>query len=610
MEEFSRHEEIARLEHEIVRLRAETERLVAHKVSLLAQMPPPEIDSQMPAATNTSIQSTNGGARIALTLGAITLIASIASFTGFIWPQLNFGFRAVILVTLVAVLSLGAVRTKLRLPGFAQALAAVSGVSTVLIAAWLYGTGSLDPTNLGFGLAFALAAIAVGIGAITVRFESWLIISAAASALASLLITSSVSMHYVAAVVLALLLGVVAKISRLKHFVWVCALQCGVALVLLSDATHNIGVGYALPYALFFVAAAYAPAKHFLKTPAGVPEIPSHASSVNLNPYSVAIRSAATLNLALAACVTVFLWWQAVVSQPSIVMHVDATVAMLAAALFIKQRSMLLQQYLTRHTSDLALSAVVLAVVGLTANLSPIWLIASSALLLVLGSHANVSTVAACAVALTAGALAQSTLIKGDSPPWLVLTVAATIAAWSVHKSRKSRLAVLGAVLGLLALSASSFHTNIDVLFLSRAEQYGLLAAVVLLLFFMLGKMRGAQTVLSWWLAPALFAALLPATVRSIAPDDSYTLLRTAIVLALSLTIFARAVTLRLGGLLLPSATCIVLFAAYWTLDVATIAPVWVPLVLCAVVLLALGARFEKVLAPTKKLASWVKSLK
>ena len=132
----------------------------------------------------------------------------------------------------------------------------------------------------------------------------------------------------------------------------------------------------------------------------------------------------------------------------------------------------------------------------------------------------------------------------------------------------------------------------------------------MLLLFFMLGKMRGAQTVLSWWLAPALFAALLPATVRSIAPDDSYTLLRTAIVLALSLTIFARAVTLRLGGLLLPSATCIVLFAAYWTLDVATIAPVWVPLVLCAVVLLALGARFEKVLAPTKKLASWVKSLK
>lgn len=605
--------EIEALDRDIARLQAETAQLLAQKAALtpLSQLPPPATSllsydppstPALDGAPSTAPTSTNGGALVALSLGAAVLVAAVASFAGFIWPQLNLAARSAVLVALIAVLAAIAVFAKPRLPALAESLAAVSGVSTVLLTTWFYTSSYSKETPLGAGIAVALAAAVVGIGAVSVRFRSWLWVSAASAALSSLLITSGITAHYVPAVALALLLALVAKLFRLEHFVWACAAQCVVALFALSAATHDYNLGYAPPFALLFVAAALIPAGRFAKLSFSKSEMAKLAVGAGPDSFSSAVSMAAVLNLALAATATVVFSATTAFSAPTFVSHADAVLSALAAALFIKQR-------VTDHTSDLALSAVVLAVVGLTANLPVVWLLASGVLLLVLSPFAVPSVVAVCAVALTAATSASGEVIKGDSPAWAVLTVAATLAAWSAFRSRRAPLAVLGAAAALLAIGTSNVLPDKEVWSLSIAEQFGLVAAVVLAFFFMLGKLRGKETVLSWWLAPAFFAALLPAAVHSLQPGDSQALLRTMVVLALSSLVLVRGVALRLGGLVVPAAACIALVATSRTLDVASAVPAWIPLVLCAAVLLTLGARFERVLAPSKKLTSWVASL-
>lgn len=601
--------ELEALEREIAQLQEETERLRARKAALtpLSELPPPAtaLLSYGPPSTpvlDAAPARTNGGALVALSLGAVVLIAAVASFTGFIWPQLNLAARSAVLVALIGVLAATAVFTKPRLPALAESLAAVSGVSTVVLTTWFYTLSYSNETPLGAGLAVALAAFVVGVGAVSVRFRSWLWVSAASSALASLLITSGVSAHYVPAVALALLLALIAKFSRLEHFVWASAAQCVVALCALSAASHEQNLGYAPPYALLFLVAAFVPVERFAKLSLSTFNNTKNEVSAAADSFSSAVSIAAVLNLSLAALAMVVFSATTAFSEPSFVSHADAVLSALAAAIFIKQR-------ITEHTSDLALSAVVLAVVGLTANLPVVWLLASSVLLLVLSPFAVPSVVAVCAVALTAAGSASGTVIKGDAPAWVVLTVAASIAAWSTFRSRRAPIAVLGAAAALLALGASHVLPDKEVWTLSVAEQFGLASAVVLAAFFMLGKLRGKETVLSWWLAPAFFAALLPATAHSLQSSDSQALLRTVVVLALSSLVLLRGVALRLGGLVVPAAACIALVAVSRTLDVASAVPVWIPLVLCATVLLALGARFERVLVPSKKLTSWVASL-
>ena len=601
--------ELEALEREIAQLQAETERLRARKDALtpLSELPPPvtALLSYGPPSTpvlDAAPARTNGGALVALSLGAVVLIAAVASFTGFIWPQLNLAARSAVLVALIGVLAATAVFTKPRLPALAESLAAVSGVSTVVLTTWFYTSSYSKETPLGAGLAVALAAFVVGVGAVSVRFRSWLWVSAASSALASLLITSGVSAHYIPAVALALLLALIAKFSRLEHFVWACAAQCVVALFALSAASHDYNLGYAPPFALLFLVAAFVPVERFAKLSFSKSEIAKLALKAGPDSFSSAVSMAAVLNLALAATATVVFSATTAFSEPSVVSHADAVLSALAAAIFIKQR-------ITEHTSDLALSAVVLAVVGLTANLPIVWLLASGVLLLALSPFAVPSVVAVCAVALTAAGSASGEVIKGDSPTWVVLTVATVLATCSAFRSRRAPLAVLGAAVALLAIGASHVLPDKEVWTLSVAEQFGLTSAVVLAAFFTLGKLRGKETVLSWWLAPAFFAALLPAAVHSLQSSDSQALLRTVAVLALSSLVLARGVALRLGGLVVPAAACIALVAVSRTLDVASAVPVWIPLVLCATVLLALGARFERVLVPSKKLTSWVASL-
>jgi hypothetical protein len=568
--------ELGELDREIARRQVELTALIEQRMALtpLRQMPPPQ------GAPVSQRQGTEA-AKVLLALGAVVLMAAVASFAGFVWPHLTLPLRTAALTLLVVLLGAGALYAKPRLVGLAEALAATAGVSTVVLTTWFYAASTSNQQTYGVGLALGIAALIVGAAAVAWRLQAWVWTASVTAPIAALYVTTGVEQHYLPAFIAAGLFAMLAWKLHWPQLVWASGALFAVALATTSVSLHDHGAGYSAPYVATLIIAALAAT--------GRPAMAIDRNSAN----------AFTLNVAIAGGVGVMLWGYAAVSSPTLIGHIDAGAITLAFAL-------LAARTVSNRRDEVVRVLLGLAMVASTANLSPVVLVVTTLIVVVLCSSPAAAIIIACALSATAPYTASGDFIRGDSPVWLLLTLSVvppTLAAFR-HRDRVSVL------VGALFATAASAAVYIDVLNARAVEALSVIIAVVLGGFWLFARTRVTGQVLSWWLTPALLAALGPTTVLSIAGAGQSIILRTTVVLVLGAAFISFGVQHKLGGFVVAPAACIALIASVRIIDAASQVPVWIPLVFGGAVLLAVGARFERLAEPRQRAASWFSELR
>jgi hypothetical protein len=567
--------ELLELDREIARRQVELNALIEKRTSLtpIPQMPPPQ---------GRPLQTTSGtdGAKLVFALGAVVLMAAVASFAGFVWPHLTLPLRTAALTLLVVLLGGAAVYAKPRLISLAEALAATGGVSTVVLTTWFYTASTTNQSTFGVGVALGAAALAVGAAAHFGKLQAWVWTASATAPLAALYMTAGVEHHYVVAFLAAAVFAGLAWKLRWFQMVWASGALLAIALLTASFKLHDLGAGYSLPYVAALVLAA--------------------SLAVNRPPATPCrnVLGVAVVNAAIAALVGVMLWGTAVANKAVLVERLDVSALLVAFAICV---------YCTvqRQRDELVRILLVLAVVAASANLSPLVTVAITLLAVPLCASPAAAIVFAAALSATAARTDTGTVLSGDTPVWLILCLAALLPTWAAFKRRDQISTLVGAFFATAAATAIS----IDVLHLTSPEVIGGIVAVVLGSYWVFARARTEAPVPSWWAMPALFAALGPATLRSLEHTDTASLLRTSVVLSLGSAFIAYGAHRRFGGFVFAPGACIAIIAAVRILDAASHVPVWIPLVVGGVVLLAIGARFERLQGPRQRAASWVSTL-
>ncbi|MGW1975002.1 SCO7613 C-terminal domain-containing membrane protein [Streptomyces sp. NPDC001889] len=179
-------EELALLDHELVRLDARRALLLTRRARLLTQARPPAADAGARATTRPAETSGPGAQNVLLILGGLLLTIAAVAFTAVGWGHLGIGGRAAVLGTVTLAAGLApAVLLRRRLRSTAEAVAGLALALTVLDAYALrrVALAGTDPLAYTAGAAAVLAALWAAYGLAAGRLRPPLIASVAAAQL-------------------------------------------------------------------------------------------------------------------------------------------------------------------------------------------------------------------------------------------------------------------------------------------------------------------------------------------------------------------------------------------------------------------------------------------
>jgi hypothetical protein len=510
-----------------------------------------------------------------LTLGAIALIAAVASFAGFVWPHLTLELRALALGALVLALGAGAVFSKPRLESVAEALAAAAAASLTVLTLWWYLETTNSPTALGVGAALGVSAGPTVAAALRFKLQSWVWLGATTTTLSLAALIAASDPLELTSLACAAIVALLAWKLRWWQFVWSSGLFVLATLAALTYRISQTSLPVTIAFAGFICV--------FALLKGSTLDVPRELQPA-VKHTGIALLSASTY-VALSSCLAVF-------TEPAFSSRSAATLSALSLALLAHRTPKL-------HASRGALLA--LALVCASAGLAPVWLIGSLGLALLLRRNVPAVALFSVGVALTAFLEVDPGVLTGDSPRWFVFAAAAVLPAVSCVVAKRSELAALTG----LALSAS-------ILCLIQTGEPELRAfpiGGVLAVCWLLARSQD-QRVTTWWLIPAPAVALAPSTLLALDPNGELVLQRTSGVLIAATLLVLLGSTRRLAGALIPGVTALALILLARLTDVVSEIPLWIPLVLAAIVLLAAGARFEALENRGRRTARWLHDLR
>lgn len=562
--------EIRALESQLLQLRRERlSRTPPPPFPTLAATPPPGVHLQPSRHKGIT------GAQVVLALGAIALIAAVASFAGFVWPHLTLELRALALGSLVLALGAAAVFSASRLRSVAEALAASSAASLAVLTLWWYLATSTDPSALGVGTALGVSASITVIAALRYKLQSWVWIGAlATTASLAALITDSSPLE-LTALSSAVFLAAAAWKLRWWQFVWGSGLFALVTLAAATDRISQTSLPPTLAFAAFIAAFAL-----FRDTTSRVPaELQPSVKHVGFALFGFSCF------VALSSCL-------AVIGEPTVTTRANAAISALSLALLAHRTQKLL------HARS---ALLVLALVCATAGLAPVWLAVTLGIALLARRDVPSVVLFSVLVALTAGVESHPGILTGDSPRWFVFLIAAALPAVSCVVARRAELAVL-AGLWLSAIVLVLVRTGEPEL---RAIPIGAVLALCWLLA------RSQQPGLStWWFIPAPAVALAPSTILALDGNGAWVIERTSAVLVAAVLLLLLGASRRLAGAFVPGVCALALITVARLTDVVSEIPLWIPLVLTGAALLAAGARFEALENQGRRTVRWLHDLR
>ncbi|WBQ02293.1 SCO7613 C-terminal domain-containing membrane protein [Kribbella sp. CA-293567] len=208
-------------------------------------------------------------------------------------------------------------------------------------------------------------------------------------------------------------------------------------------------------------------------------------------------------------------------------------------------------------------------------------------------------TLLSCATA--AAALAEFTALLDNTATLtgIVLTItAAPLVAYGMRPERREALLFAAALL-ITANTAFALGTGATTI-----EWFTLPPAAALLAI----GTYGWRTHPSWvYLAPGLLLGLVPSTLLANSNDDH---LRTTFVVAAALTTILLGTRLSLQAPFLIGAAVLLKIALWQFLEVAPLIPRWTTLATAGLILLTVGATYERRLQNAKQAAHWVAALR
>jgi hypothetical protein len=573
--EASNERLIGDLDARIRTLEAELQELRRER---LARTPPPPLSTLPPPRVPTPPQHPRSfltGAQAVLTLGAIALIAAVASFAGFVWPHLTLELRALALGALVLALGAGAVFSKTRLVSVSEALAASAAASLTVLALWWYLETADSATALGVGAALAVSATPTVAAALRFKLQSWVWFGSATSTLSLAALITDSSPLELTSLACATAFAFLAWKLRWWQFVWSSGLFVLGFLAALTDRVSQTSLPVTIAFAGFICACA------LLRD--STPRVPRELQPA-VKHTGIALFAVSTY-VALSSCL-------AVLTEPDFTSRSAATLSALSLALFAHR---ILK--LRAHRSAL----LALALVCASAGLAPVWLLAALCIALLVRRNIPAVVLFSVGVALTAVLEVDPGVITGDSPRWFAFAVAAVLPAVACITAKRPELAALTG----LTLSAAL----LALIQTGEPELRAIPVGIVLALCWLLARAQDSN-VTTWWLIPAPAVALAPSTLLALGATSELALQRTSGVLVAATLLILIGSTRRLAGALLPGATALTLVLLARLTDVVSEVPLWLPLVLAAIVLLAAGARFEALENRGRRTVRWLQDLR
>jgi hypothetical protein len=205
----------------------------------------------------------------------------------------------------------------------------------------------------------------------------------------------------------------------------------------------------------------------------------------------------------------------------------------------------------------------------------------------------------ACAATATLLAELLALLNLSETLAGIVLTItAAPLVAYGMRPTRRHTLLIAGA---LLILANTAFALGAGA---TTIEWFTLPPAAVLLAI----GTYGWRTHPSWiFLAPGLLLGLVPSALIANSNDDY---LRTTFVVAAALATILLGTRLSLQAPFVIGATVLLKIALWQFLEVAPLIPRWITLATAGLILLTVGATYERRLQNAKSAAHWLTALR
>lgn len=508
---------------------------------------------------------------ILLALGALLLVIAGAVFAAVVWDRLGAAGQVVLMLAATAGIGTLAVRLRARLPGTAEALAAVAaGLAAVdLFAAPLLGllprNWISDPT-LYPAMAFALLGMVLvllnnrfslrawsWLGWTAVQVSSWFVVMVAAGATDDL-----DSGAWFSAALVAPTLTSIAMLAGSQHSVrW-------------PDQRRSLQVLGALGLAISTVATA--------------------AAALSSSALPGALVTTATATVALGT-------WSALDHGRTRLVELGAS-ALLGV-------SIALMLALPADPQPVWLAAAV-SLAGLTVGFT-LWVLRDDQVTAIVGSCSVWIPWAAVRIASEPEPLASDLVTRQMSLLAATVAVIAFAVAW-----RLPATGWVGALLGMLAMVLAQ-RTWQDPI-----EAYSLPFATLLLLAGLLWRRRGPTPSLLW-LGPSVAMALIPSAVATWAApwawdvsnlDSSWHLARLGATLCVCVIAVVTGARLNLGGLLVPAATALIIAAGAQVWSGLSNLPRWFGLAIAGTLLVLAGARIEWLRRESRRAAGWLEGLR
>lgn len=523
-----------------------------------AQVPPPAHGS--PSAQT-----------ILLALGALLLVIAGAVFAAVVWDRLGAAGQVVLMLAATAGIGALAIRLSTRLPGTAEALAAVAaGLAAVdLFAAPMLGllpeNWITDPT-LYPAVAFALLGAALVLLNTRFNLQAWSWLGWTAGLLSSWFLVMVVggatdtldSDAWVSATLVVPTLTSIAMLAGSQHSVrW-------------PDQRRPLHVVGALGLVISTVATAAA------------------ALSSSSLPGALVTTAAAALALGI---------WSALDHGRTHLLELGAS-ALLGVTV-----ALLLAMPADPQPVWLA-AAVTLA--GLTVGLA-LWVLRDDRLTAIAGSCSVWIPWAAVRIGSEPEPLGSDLVTTQMSLLAATVAIVAFAVAWWLPVT-----GWLGALLGMLALTLAPGRWQDPI------EAYSLPFAALLLLAGLLWRRRGPTPSLQW-LGPAVAMALIPSAVATWAAPWAWDvsnlgthwhLVRLGAVLVACVIALVVGAHLRLGGLLVPAGLALVIMAGAQVWSGLSNLPRWVGLAIAGTLLVLAGARIESLRRESRRAVGWLEGLR
>lgn len=607
--EHPSHDEtrLAELDAHIAELEARLESAQRERLALTP--PPPLVSAATASSTPESsavwqaptvpaaarVAGSPSGAQVTLGFGAVALVAAVVSFAGFVWPRLTTEMRMLALGALIAALATGAVWCRNRLIALAEALAASSGVSLSVLSVWWYATLSDDPSVLGASGVLMMTGAVITCGAQYARLRSWEWGAAIVVTASCVGVSVETKMIEIAAVGFALVLAVLAWRARWWRFAWGSGVLLVVATAAASDRLSQTELPAFLPFAV--LGGALAAGSHLahsgrLRWATALENPTASRDEVRL---VQSIKQVVGGLGGVVGVVTLVAVGEALTSR-TLVGHLDAVLLLVSVTALVRTR---------RETRDLVPALLVLVLMTATANLAAVWVLLSSAVAFSIRPRQRTAVVVTVTLFLTAMSEVASSggahLLVGDTPAWFALACAAVFAAAACLTERDSRLALIAAGAGSLAVLSLRYGGFV--------ELRSVPVALVLAVSWFVARCVDGQKLLTWWLAPSTAVLVIPTAVLVGASSDA-PLLRFWLALGVSCVFAISGARWRLAGLLAPGLLGVAVVVWPQLTSFVSDLPVWIPLVLAAVALLTAGARFEQLERQGRRTAAWLSDLR